>query len=259
MRRKGIRSSSRRWSRLVRDSPDGEVAVPATIQALLAARLDQLDPVERDVLGRGSVEGRVFHRGAVEALSPDGAAARRAADGARAEGVAAPGWTAFPGEDAFRFRHLLIRDAAYEALPKAIRAGLHERFAGWIAERGADLVELDEVVGYHLERAYRYRVALGPADEAARELSAACRRAPGGCGSEGGCPRRRAGGERSPRPRCLPSARGRCPPAGASCLPSGGHCSRPGSGRVRTRFCRRPSATLAPQATAGWPPTAPSR
>ena len=56
---------------LVQESGDGEVAVPPTIQALLAARLDQLDPPERDVLECGSVEGRVFHRGAVQALAPD--------------------------------------------------------------------------------------------------------------------------------------------------------------------------------------------
>ena len=149
----------------------------------------------------------------------------------------------FPGEDAFRFRHLLIRDAAYEALPKATRADLHERFAGWIAERGADLVELDEVVGYHLERAYRYRVELGPAGEAARELSRACRRAPGGCGSEGGCPRRCAGGDQSPRPRRRPSARRRCPPAEPPALPREGVARGRAVGSRRTRFCRRPSAT----------------
>ena len=77
----------------------------------------------------------------------------------------------FPGEDAFRFRHLLIRDAAYDALPKSTRAELHERFAEWIGERGADLVELDEIIGYHLERAYRYRVELGPAGEGALKLA----------------------------------------------------------------------------------------
>lgn len=77
----------------------------------------------------------------------------------------------FTGEDAFRFRHLLIRDAAYDALPKATRAELHDRFATWIGERGADLVESDEIVGYHLERAYHYRIELGPADAAALTLS----------------------------------------------------------------------------------------
>ena len=69
---------------LLRNSPDGAVVVPPTIQALLAARLDQLDPAERVVLERGSVEGRVFHRGAVQALSPLEAQLRDAADGARA-------------------------------------------------------------------------------------------------------------------------------------------------------------------------------
>ena len=57
----------------------GEVAVPPTIQALLAARLDQLDAGERDVLERGAVEGQVFHRGAVAALVADGAPGRRRA------------------------------------------------------------------------------------------------------------------------------------------------------------------------------------
>ena len=69
-RRKAIRCSSRRWSRCSANSPGGDVVVPPTIQALLAARLDQLDPAERVVLERGAVEGRVFHRGAVQALSP---------------------------------------------------------------------------------------------------------------------------------------------------------------------------------------------
>ena len=66
-----------------------------------------------------------------------------------------------PGEDAFRFRHLLIRDAAYDALPKATRADLHERFASWLEEHGTELVELDEILGYHLEQACRYRAELG--------------------------------------------------------------------------------------------------
>ena len=54
-----------------------------------------------------------------------------------------------------------MRDAAYEALPKAERAELHERFADWLEEHGAELVELDELLGYHLEQAYRYRLELG--------------------------------------------------------------------------------------------------
>ena len=53
------------------DETDGEVEVPPTLQALLAARLDQLDPAERRVLERGAVEGEIFHRGAVQALAPE--------------------------------------------------------------------------------------------------------------------------------------------------------------------------------------------
>src|SRR5205814_4446910 len=146
---------------LVEESGDGEVSVPGTIQALLAARLDQLEPSERRVLERGSVEGRVFHRGAVQALAPDEEQLEgRLTELVRKE-LVRPDKAQLPGEDAYRFRHLLIRDAAYDALPKATRGELHERFAAWLDEHGADLVELDEILGYHLEQAHRYRVELG--------------------------------------------------------------------------------------------------
>ncbi len=86
-----------------------------------------------------------------------------------------PDRTQLPGDDAFRFRHLLIRDAAYDGLPKSARAELHERFAEWLEAHGRDLVELDEILGYHLERAHRYRVELGlmgdETDELARKAS----------------------------------------------------------------------------------------
>jgi len=153
---------------MLREAPDGEVTVPPTIQALLAARLDQLEPHERDVLQCGSVEGRVFHRGAVQALAPEEARATALLTSLVRKELIRPDRAQLPGEDAYRFRHLLIRDAAYEALPKATRAGLHERFALWLEERGADLVELDEILGYHLEQAHRYQAELGPLGEEGR-------------------------------------------------------------------------------------------
>jgi class 3 adenylate cyclase/tetratricopeptide (TPR) repeat protein len=170
---------------LVQESGNGDVTVPPTIQALLAARLDQLEPSERAVLERGSVEGRIFHRRAVEALAPDdGAVAMRLTSLVRKE-LVRPDKPVFSGDDAFRFRHLLIRDAAYDALPKATRAELHERFADWLEAHGQDLVELDEILGYHLEQAYSYRRQLGLTDEgqatlgdrAARYLANSGRRA----------------------------------------------------------------------------------
>jgi len=152
------------------DDRAGDVAVPSTIQALLAARLDQLDAAERSVLERGSVEGQVFHRGAVVALAPE----EQQVDGRLMtlvrKDLVRPERATVVDDEAFRFRHLLIRDAAYDALSKATRAELHERFAVWLEEHAPDLVELDEVVGYHLEQAYNYRAELGPLDNAALAL-----------------------------------------------------------------------------------------
>ena len=148
-----------------------EVAVPATLQALLAARLDQLGPADRRVLERGAVEGEIFHRGAVQALTPEEAQVTpRLAALVRRQLIRSER-TQFVGEEGFRFRHLLVRDAAYDALSKATRAALHERFATWIAEHAADLVERDEVVGYHLEQAHRYLSALVAPSETTRELA----------------------------------------------------------------------------------------
>ena len=152
---------------------DGEVVVPPTLQALLAARLDQLETAERTVLERGSVEGEIFHRGAVQALVPEETQVTpRLAALVRKE-LIRPHKPQLPGEDGFRFRHLLIRDAAYDALPKATRAELHRRFAAWLEEHGAALIELDELLGYHLEQAWRYRNELGL--NANDELTAAAR------------------------------------------------------------------------------------
>jgi len=167
---------------MVRESEDGEIVVPPSIQALLAARLDQLEAAERVVLERGAIEGNVFHRGAVEALAPEERQAPQRLLALVRKELIRPERPHIPGDDAFRFRHLLIRDAAYDALPKATRAGLHERFALWLEEYGADLVELDEIVGYHLEQAALYRAELGAPDEkltarAAQRLHAAGRRA----------------------------------------------------------------------------------
>ena len=157
---------------MFRDGDGADAVVPPTIQALLAARLDQLDPAERVVLERGSVEGQVFHRGAVEALAPEELqVGSRLLSLVRKE-LVRPDTAQLPGDDAFRFRHLLIRDAAYDALPKAVRADLHERFVDWLEQRGPGLAEADEIVGYHLEQTCRYRAELGPVGDQHRALAA---------------------------------------------------------------------------------------
>jgi class 3 adenylate cyclase/tetratricopeptide (TPR) repeat protein len=156
------------------DEGVGEVVVPPTLQALLAARLDQLETAERSVLERGAIEGEVFHRGAVQALAPEETQVTpRLAALVRKE-LIRPDRPQLAGEDGFRFRHLLIRDAAYDALPKATRADLHECFASWLEKHGTELVELDELLGYHLEQVCRYRAELGTPDDGS--LAAAARR-----------------------------------------------------------------------------------
>ena len=150
-----------------------DLTVPPTIQLLLAARLDRLEAEERAVIERGAVEGKVFHTGAIASLTPEGSRAQvrpRLLALARKE-LIRPDRAEFAGEDAFRFRHMLIRDAAYQAMSKEQRAELHEKFARWLTGTvGERLAEYQEILGYHLERAYRFRTDLGPADERTREL-----------------------------------------------------------------------------------------
>src|SRR5919197_5201142 len=157
---------------MLRDARDGEVAVPATIQTLLATRLDQLDPAERTVLECGAVEGRVFHRGAVQALASAETHLGTVLASLVRKDLVRPDLAQLLGEDAYRFRHVLIRDAAYHGLPKKTREELHERLAAWLEERSTDMLEADEVLGYHLEHAHRYRRELAPGDALAQPLGA---------------------------------------------------------------------------------------
>jgi class 3 adenylate cyclase/tetratricopeptide (TPR) repeat protein len=167
-----------------------DVTVPASIRALLASRLDRLTPEERSVLDAASVIGQEFVAGAVRDLVGEGTGPRVLGDlmALVRKELIRPDPSALPGDVAFRFRHLLIRDAAYDTIPKTQRADLHERFADWLEREAGDAVsEQEEIVGYHLERAFAYRRELGPADarseaigrRAATRLLTAGRRASG--------------------------------------------------------------------------------
>jgi class 3 adenylate cyclase/tetratricopeptide (TPR) repeat protein len=158
--------------------------VPPGIRALLAARLDRLPDVERLLIERASIEGQVFHRGAVAALAGGSSAdVSRGLMTLERRDLIRSDRPTFTGEEAFRFRHLLIRDAAYEALPKEERARLHELFADWLEERtGARAAEYAEIIGYHLEQAVRYRAELALRRPGAGDLAA---RAGGWLGTAG--------------------------------------------------------------------------
>ena len=141
------------------------ISVPPTIQALLAARLDRLSDGERRTIERASVVGKEFGQRDVSELTPSAGRADVATQlmGLVRKELIRPDRRRDGGGDAYRFRHLLIRDAAYDSLPKLERAELHEQFADWLERTAGDrLAELDEITGYHLDQARSYRLDLGP-------------------------------------------------------------------------------------------------
>ena len=144
--------------------------LPASIQAVLAARIDSLDEAERTVVQRASVEGRTFHAGALAAaLAEDEARGLPARLVALArKGLIGADRSEFPAEDAFRFTHALIREAAYAGVPKALRAELHAQLAQWLEHRPQ---AADEIVGFHLEQACRLAAELGREGERERGLA----------------------------------------------------------------------------------------
>ncbi len=151
-----------------------ELAVPPTIHALLAARIDRLGPDDRAVLEPAAVIGQVFVRDAVRHLAAEQVQPELdtrltsltdkqlvESDRSRVD------------EDAFRFHHILIRDTAYDGILKRARATYHEQFVEWadgVNREGA--TEYEEILGYHLEQAHRYLSELGPLDDHGRALGA---------------------------------------------------------------------------------------
>jgi len=157
-----------------------QIAVPATIEGLLAARLDHLPPEERAVLGRAAVIGKRFGAAEAAELSPEDdrpavlqhlmALVRK--ELLRLDDEAAPDIDDLNEDIRFRFRHQLMRDAAYEGLAKHERARLHEAFADWMERTLGDRLEaLREVIGYHLEQAAVYRKEVTGDDEIAKRLA----------------------------------------------------------------------------------------
>jgi class 3 adenylate cyclase/tetratricopeptide (TPR) repeat protein len=146
----------------------GAITIPPTIQALLSARLDRLGPIDRVVVERASVIGQVFFRGAVEDLSPD-EVRRHAGESLRNlthRELVTPHESSFAGQEAYRFMHILIREAAYHGLLKRTRADLHVRFIDWLERVASDRVlEFEEIRGYHLEQAFFTLQQLTPNDE----------------------------------------------------------------------------------------------
>ncbi|MEO7663947.1 MAG: adenylate/guanylate cyclase domain-containing protein [Candidatus Limnocylindrales bacterium] len=165
-----LRREGDRW---ISTEGASELAVPPSINALLAARLDHLAREERAIVEPASVIGLVFPMAAVAELVPD---MLRASVSGHLMALSRKRFVrpdAGEDEGAYRFSNLLIRDTAYGSLLKRSRATLHERFVDWAErvnrERGREQ-EFEEILGYHLEQAYRYRADLGRVDDEAREI-----------------------------------------------------------------------------------------
>jgi DNA-binding SARP family transcriptional activator len=142
-------------------------AMPASIEAVLAGRLGRLGADERATLQRAAVVGREFSRGAVAALAPPDLAVDAHLLALTRRGFLHALPDPLSGDDAYRFHHVLLRDAAYATLTKKQRADLHEKVAAWLDRDGRGD---DAIVGYHLEQTALLRRDVG---RGADELAAA--------------------------------------------------------------------------------------
>jgi class 3 adenylate cyclase len=154
-----------RWT--LQDTGDG-LRVTPTVQTALAARLGRLDEEERLIVVRAAVIGLEFHRAEVEALMPG--MAREVVTRALQELIRkellqqvelkdrAPLEASDPPDEAYRFRHVRYREAAYQRITPQDRADLHQRYADWLERQAEVRATAAERIAYHLEQAYRYRL-----------------------------------------------------------------------------------------------------
>jgi len=149
-------------------SEPAAVEMPQSIRAVIGARLDALPPDEIDVVQAAAVVGRVFWIGAVQHLCERSRRDTREVLGRlRARDILlAHESSSFSGELELSFRHVLIRDVAYESLPKSRRVGAHVEMAGWVAEHASGREEeIAELLATHYLRALGYLEELGERDD----------------------------------------------------------------------------------------------
>jgi class 3 adenylate cyclase/tetratricopeptide (TPR) repeat protein len=154
-----------------------QVSLPFSIQALLAERLERLDLREREVLERAAVVGEQFHVGDITVLLPSGSPEEisdRLDRLIRQELIRHDHDAAVPlpteSGEGYRFRHILIRNVAYDRMSEELRAVLHQRYADWLERSAGERVGLfDELIAYHLNRAVDYLAELPAKDDPARE------------------------------------------------------------------------------------------
>ena len=153
---------------LTESSAELGASLPTTVRGIVAARLDALPAAERTVLLDAAVQGKVFWRGGLERMTDDGSqlsgllAALERRDLVRRERV-----SAIEGDEQYVFKHVLIRDVAYDLLPRARRQERHEQCARFLEEATAEIGEAGAALARHWRdagdrvRALDYLVAAG--------------------------------------------------------------------------------------------------
>jgi class 3 adenylate cyclase len=151
--------------------------LPTSVRAIVAARLDALPPEERSVLVDAAVVGRIFWRGALARMTSredlsELLGSLEGRDFVRREAV-----SRIAGDQQFAFKHGLIRDVAYQTLPRAARRERHEEVARYLEETTGGVGQSHEALAYHWGEA-------GEAERAADHLVAAAEQAGRGWAKE---------------------------------------------------------------------------
>jgi class 3 adenylate cyclase len=147
----------------------GELALPETVQALIAARLDTLSPERKSLLQDAAVLGKVFWTGALAEMGGRELAEVEVAlhELALKELIRPVRLSSMEGESEYSFWHLLVRDVAYSQIPRSERARRHHAAAAWIERKGGERVEdLAEVLSHHYVEALELAAAVGDHEQA---------------------------------------------------------------------------------------------
>ena len=241
------------------DEGTGQIAeLPDSVQAVLAARLDALEPFERRLVQQAAVVGRTFWEGSLAGLAEEeGRPLAAALSALQEKDILAPeAECRLAGERELAFKHVLIRDVAYGMLPKAVRWRKHFQVGRFIEERAGD--RTDEVVALlaeHYGRAAALGVEAGGEPEELAEVVEHAVRVPRAGGGRRGAPVRQPRGDRALRPGAGPRA-GRRPGRGGPHRREAGR--RRAAHRARGHGAWRSGArawptTAARRTSSGWP------
>jgi class 3 adenylate cyclase len=130
-----------------------DFAIPDTVHAVVAARVDLLDPDEKTALQAASVIGRVFWAGPVYQLVGGGQPDLRVLE--ERDFIRRRPGSSIAGEREYVIKHALTREVAYASVPRARRGRLHATFAGWLERTGGGRDEFAPLLAHHYAEAVR--------------------------------------------------------------------------------------------------------